>query len=204
MSSLRKFALTAALALSFALTACDETHELADLTITPAPFMTSDVSDETETELTPVIIAQPETHVPEKITAVGDTAASAETPAPPETEVQPETTAPPETEVQTETTAPPETEVQPETTVQPETAAPPETTAQPETTAPPETTSPPVTASNNSDAADSVYWVAGGEVWHIRSDCSSLSRSKNIKSGSVSDAVAAGKARVCKRCGKSG
>ena len=192
MSSLRKFALTAALALSFALTACDETHELADLTITPAPFMTSDVSDETETELTPETIAQPETHVPEKITAVGDTAASAETPAPPETEVQ------------TETTAPPETEVQPETTVQPETAAPPETTAQPETTAPPETASPPVTASDNSDAEDSVYWVAGGDVWHLRSDCPSLSRSKNIKSGSVSDAVAAGKARVCKRCGKSG
>lgn len=186
MSSLRKFALTAALALSFALTACDETHELADLTITPAPFMTSAVSDETETELTPETIAQPETHVPEEITAVWDTAASAETPAPPETEVQTETTA------QSETTTPPETEVQPENT------APPETTAQPVTT------SPPVTASNNSDAADSVYWVAGGEVWHIRSDCSSLSRSKNIKSGSVSDAVAAGKARVCKRCGKSG
>ena len=162
MSSLRKFALTAALALSFALTACDETHELADLTITPAPFMTSAVSDETETELTPETIAQPETHVPEETTAVEDTAASAETPAPPETEVQTETTAQPVT------------------------------------------TSPPVTASDNSDAEDSVYWVAGGDVWHLRSDCPSLSRSKNIKSGSVSDAVAAGKARVCKRCGKSG
>ncbi len=180
MSSLRKFALTAALALSFALTACDETHELADLTITPAPFMTSAVSDETETELTPETISQPENSVPEEITAYEDTAAYAET------------------------SAPPETEIQPETTVQPETAAPPETTAQPETTAPPETASPHVTASDNSDAADSVYWVAGGEVWHLRSDCPSLSRSKNIKSGSVSDAVAAGKARVCKRCGKSG
>lgn len=46
-----------------------------------------------------------------------------------------------------------------------------------------------------------VYWVKGGEVWHIKKTCQSLSRSKNILSGSVDDAVAAGKTRVCKKCG---
>lgn len=46
-----------------------------------------------------------------------------------------------------------------------------------------------------------VYWVKGGEVWHTTSKCSSLSRSKNILSGTVEDALLAGKARACKRCG---
>ena len=48
---------------------------------------------------------------------------------------------------------------------------------------------------------DTVYWVSGGEVWHTKSTCASLSRSKNILSGTVEDAILAGKARVCKRCG---
>lgn len=46
-----------------------------------------------------------------------------------------------------------------------------------------------------------VYWVEKGEVWHTKSSCPSLSRSKNIISGSLSDAKSAGKERVCKRCG---
>lgn len=46
-----------------------------------------------------------------------------------------------------------------------------------------------------------VYWVPSGKVWHIRRDCSSLSRSTTILNGSVADAQAAGKERVCKKCG---
>lgn len=57
------------------------------------------------------------------------------------------------------------------------------------------------TTDSTEENADTVYWVAGGEVWHTKSTCSSLSRSKNILSGTVEDAVLAGKSRVCKRCG---
>ena len=46
-----------------------------------------------------------------------------------------------------------------------------------------------------------VYWVKSGEVWHISEKCPSLSRSKSILSGTVDEAMASGKARVCKRCG---
>ena len=45
-----------------------------------------------------------------------------------------------------------------------------------------------------------VYWVDGGKVWHRTKGCSALSRSKNIISGSKSEAVAAGKERGCKKC----
>lgn len=55
--------------------------------------------------------------------------------------------------------------------------------------------------SNEREAVDTVYWTPNGSVWHITKECSSLSRSKNIVSGSESDAIAAGKERVCKRCG---
>ena len=48
---------------------------------------------------------------------------------------------------------------------------------------------------------DVVYWTEGGSVWHNTKDCSALARSKNIISGSVHDAVRAGKERVCKKCG---
>lgn len=102
-----------------------------------------------------------------------------------------------------------------ETTV-PETepvTSPPETVAEtsPATSRPePLFETPPVTSApetlpprSANDTTDTVYWVANGEVWHLTESCPSLSRSKNIKSGSVSEAMAAGKARVCKRCGKS-
>ena len=46
-----------------------------------------------------------------------------------------------------------------------------------------------------------VYWVKSGEVWHLSDKCSSLSRSKNILSGTVEAAIENGKMRVCKRCG---
>ena len=52
------------------------------------------------------------------------------------------------------------------------------------------------------ETADTVYWVKSGEVWHITDKCTSLSRSKDIRSGSIRDAMLAGKTRVCKKCGK--
>ena len=45
-----------------------------------------------------------------------------------------------------------------------------------------------------------VYWVSGGEVYHSTKNCPSLKRSKNIQSGTVSQAIARGKDRPCKNC----
>ena len=42
-----------------------------------------------------------------------------------------------------------------------------------------------------------VYWVSSGEVYHSSKSCSSLSRSKNIYSGTTSES---GKSRPCSRC----
>lgn len=123
-------------------------------------------------------------------------------PLPVETQApaEPVETTIPETETETETetepvTAPPETVAETEpVTSRPE----PVFEASPVTSAP--ETLPP---RSTNDTTDTVYWVANGEVWHLTESCPSLSRSKNIKSGSISEAMAAGKARVCKRCGKS-
>lgn len=49
------------------------------------------------------------------------------------------------------------------------------------------------------DAA--VFWTAGGSVWHVTSACSALAKSKSVQSGTEKEAMAAGKSRVCKRCG---
>ena len=45
-----------------------------------------------------------------------------------------------------------------------------------------------------------VYWTPGGSVYHTTPDCPSLKRSHTILSGSVEQAMAAGKGRVCKNC----
>ena len=42
-----------------------------------------------------------------------------------------------------------------------------------------------------------VYWVTNGEVYHSTADCPTLSRSKNIYSGTISES---GKSRPCKVC----
>ena len=142
-------------------------------------------------------------------------AGSAETTGSPDTEA--ETTAAFETTPPTPVTEPPVTE--PVTTSAPETTAAETTAAEPPVTDPPvttavttaETTAAPIpeTSAETSPTREipstgTVYWVKNGEVWHIKESCSSLSRSKNIQSGTVSDAIAAGKGRVCKRCGGSG
>ncbi len=45
-----------------------------------------------------------------------------------------------------------------------------------------------------------VYWVSGGSVYHSTDRCPALARSTNIKSGTVAQAIAAGKKRPCKDC----
>ena len=47
------------------------------------------------------------------------------------------------------------------------------------------------------------YFVSGsGEVYHTRADCSYLKNSKNVMSGTLADASAAGKTRLCSACSK--
>ncbi len=48
------------------------------------------------------------------------------------------------------------------------------------------------------NVARTVYWVAGGEVYHTTRDCVSLKRSKSILSGTIAQS---GKKRVCSNCG---
>ena len=47
------------------------------------------------------------------------------------------------------------------------------------------------------------YFVSGsGEVYHTRADCNYLKNSKNVISGTLADASAAGKTRLCSACFK--
>lgn len=45
-----------------------------------------------------------------------------------------------------------------------------------------------------------VYWADGGSVLHIDETCYHLDRSDAVHSGSVEEAVAAGKTRLCASC----
>lgn len=54
-----------------------------------------------------------------------------------------------------------------------------------------------VTNSSSASNERTVYWVPSGEVYHTSRNCSSLSRSKTILSGTISES---GKPRKCKRC----
>ncbi len=47
-----------------------------------------------------------------------------------------------------------------------------------------------------------VYWTAGGSVWHIDRNCSALSNSAAVESGTIKEAEMAGKSRACKKCGQ--
>lgn len=53
-----------------------------------------------------------------------------------------------------------------------------------------------VTGSLDKDA----YWVDGGKSYHFTSGCTSLSKSKNIRSGTLQDALNAGKTDPCNNC----
>ena len=45
-----------------------------------------------------------------------------------------------------------------------------------------------------------VYWLPTGSVWHASKNCSSVSGADNALSGSITNAVSAGKKRPCKNC----
>ena len=47
-----------------------------------------------------------------------------------------------------------------------------------------------------------VYWTKGGGVYHIYRDCGYLKSSSEILSGTVEEALGAGKSGVCSRCQK--
>ncbi len=69
----------------------------------------------------------------------------------------------------------------------------------PEPTADPTTELTPEPTVREADPqTETVYWVPKGKVWHTTPDCSTLSRSKTIMSGSIEES---GKPRVCKKCG---
>ena len=47
------------------------------------------------------------------------------------------------------------------------------------------------------DESQTVYWTPGGSVYHSSKSCPSLSKSENVKSGTVKES---GKSRLCKKC----
>lgn len=160
-----------------------ENVQSENVIVTEPPDDTGTITDAVISSDESEPVTMPDTHpdesAPETETAPADTAAD-DTTAP-----LPETTAAPETVRAPETTKAPETKVQ-------------ETTKAPETTAAPSTTS---QSSSSDRKTGTVYWVESGKVWHTTDKCSTLSRSKDIMSGTVDAAKNAGKERVCKRCG---
>ena len=61
---------------------------------------------------------------------------------------------------------------------------------------------PPQPAASGQEAAAIVYWTPGGKSYHNSRNCSTLSRSKTINEGPLSDALAAGKSDPCNVCVK--
>lgn len=47
---------------------------------------------------------------------------------------------------------------------------------------------------------DMVYWAPFGKVYHIYEDCSSLNQTDTLTQGTVEQAIAANRTRVCKHC----
>lgn len=57
-------------------------------------------------------------------------------------------------------------------------------------------------SASNQESAAIVYWTPGGKSYHNSRNCSTLSRSKTINEGSLSDALSAGKSDPCNVCVK--
>ena len=47
---------------------------------------------------------------------------------------------------------------------------------------------------------EQVYWAPFGKVYHTHEDCSSLNQSETLTVGTVEQAVAAGRTRLCYFC----
>ena len=54
---------------------------------------------------------------------------------------------------------------------------------------------------DESDDLNVVYWIKGGTVWHLSDECYHISN-KDILSGTVEEAMEAGKTKVCSSCSK--
>ena len=50
--------------------------------------------------------------------------------------------------------------------------------------------------------ADDVYWTRFGKVYHTHDDCQALNRSEELTYGTVEQAIAAGRTRLCSFCAK--
>ncbi len=61
-----------------------------------------------------------------------------------------------------------------------------------------------ITTEKISDAeqTNTVYWTKSGSVWHTRSDCYHIKKSSNVFSGTLDEAIEAGKEKLCSSCGK--
>lgn len=57
-------------------------------------------------------------------------------------------------------------------------------------------------ASSTKDQSRVVYWTPNGKSYHYDRNCPTLSRSKTVLSGSLSEAIAAGKSDPCDKCVK--
>ena len=49
---------------------------------------------------------------------------------------------------------------------------------------------------------DDVYWSPFGKVYHTHDDCSSLNKSDELTYGTVEQAIAANRTRLCSFCAK--
>lgn len=218
--------LTALIILMYMFTGCSfvyddfkDTSDSSGVTLTPdyvaeisRELASSSAAAASSKEAAKTTAPKPET---DKVTTTPDTATAPETTTTPKT-TAPETTKTPDTAVTTpevttkhsevttteydrdNTVAPPQGETTVPTIPAETTTAPAETTTGSTTTAR-ETLEPDIFTTIPNGAT--VYWTKSGSVWHVSRGCSALKNSTDIISGTQSDAVAAGKSRVCKKCG---
>ena len=52
----------------------------------------------------------------------------------------------------------------------------------------------------NAVSDEPVYWVDGGQVWHLKTECGYISDGSTVFYGSLENAVQCGKYRVCSSC----
>ena len=58
------------------------------------------------------------------------------------------------------------------------------------------------TTQSNTGNDRACYYTTGGTVWHYDSSCALLLHSKDVRTGTVEQAMLAGKLRPCTRCGE--
>jgi len=93
-----------------------------------------------------------------------------------------------------------ETTSTPESSSSPETTSTLESTSSPETTATPEST--PILNPSPASGDRIVCYTSSGKSYHYTKNCSTLSRSKTIHEGKLSDVIKLGKDDPCDKCVK--